>query len=133
MSRNREERKLVLLAVIVDGEWSISPNAFRAALKARWPTVTFTELDDTWDYAFRWANADPDVWEGQLDRNGRGLALRGTLEGAARITCWFRAMVPTELSMWFVDEGNNAHVDATPELSPELLAAAYIAAANREA
>lgn len=124
---------MVLLAVIIDGEWSVSPEAFRAELQHRWPTVTFTDLDDTWDYAFRWADSDPEVWEGRLERNGRGLALRGNVEGAARVTSWFRAMVPTELSMWFVDDGNNAHVDVTPGISAEALTAAYIAAASREA
>lgn len=124
---------MILIAVVIDGAWSISSEEFRAALRDRWPTATFTDLDETWDYSFRWANSDPEVWEGQLERSGRGLALRGTVEGAARVTSWFRAMVPPELSMWFVDDGNNAHVDVTPGMGAEALAMAYTAAANRNA
>ncbi len=122
---------MTLLTVVTDG-WTTTAAQFRAALERRWPNAVVVEVEETSDFSLRWEDPDAAVWEGQLSSKGTGFAIDGTIQGAARLASWFRELVPINHEVLFVDVGNNAEVVVPPGITPEALAEAYVAAANRE-
>lgn len=117
------------LLVLADS-WSITVDAFRSALERRWPGTSIMPLSSSEVYSIMWESQDPELTEGRLSKEGDCIVMEGNIEGCASVAAWFRELVPAAQAVTFFDQGYNADVNVRPGMTADVLAAAYITAAN---
>ena len=64
---------------------------------------------------------------GEVDRNGTSLVLDGDLHDCAEVAAWFREIVPDVQPLIFFDEGYTAQVDLHRGMTPDEIAAPFLA------
>jgi hypothetical protein len=95
-------------------DWSITPEAFAAALKSRWPHVRIvSETPDRYQSVEFELDLQHSTAYAHLDADGQALIIDAHIEDVAELAVWFRSLVPDSQPLILYDEGYQVDVPVT--------------------
>jgi hypothetical protein len=103
--------------------WSMSPDAFAAAVAQRWPQAGVRRWADGANLrASAWIRAAT-AWDDlllELHASGDTLGIDARSQAvAAEVACWWRRQVPAEVPvLWLYDRGFSGYSMIWPETTP---------------
>ena len=107
--------------------WSQPVDEVERQVRIRWPEARIRSREEG-PYALEWdVQMTHGLLVGEVDRNGTTLVVRGDLHDCIEAAIWFRELVSEVQPLTFCVSSYRAHIDLRRGMSPEEVAAPFLA------